>query len=292
MLGSFDDAEEAVQETLLRAWRGRETLERSERFRPWLYKIATNVCLDHVKRRRRRLDGYESIADVTWLQPYPDHLLQMAVAPGAEPGETVVERETVALTFLAVIQVLPPTQRATLILREVLGWSAGDTAELLEISVPAVNSALQRARATLREHLPAAGREAWTAPDASAAERRTLERFMRAHERGDTETALDLIADDIRVTMPPNGLVFDGREAVVPLIERAHSGAEGEWRLIPIAANRQPAAASYLRAPGTDEFRAFKIDVLRVQADGKIAEITTFGSDRFAAFGLSAALAS
>jgi RNA polymerase sigma-70 factor (ECF subfamily) len=286
MLGSFDEAEDAVQETLLRAWRSRKTLEHDDRLRPWLYKIATNVCLDGLKSQRRKVGEGASIADLPWLQPYPDELLDAVVAPDAEPSDMLVARETVELTFLAVIQLLPPTQRAILILREVVGWPATDTAELLEVSVPAVNSGLQRARATLREHLPAARREAWTAPDATAAEREALERFMRAHERGDTETALDLIADDIRVTMPPNGLLFDGRDAVVPLIERAHSGLEGEWRLVPIAANRQPAAASYLREPGDDAFRAFKIDVLRLNHHGKICEITTFGSDRFEVFGL------
>jgi RNA polymerase sigma-70 factor (ECF subfamily) len=220
------------------------------------------------------VDSYESIADVTWLQPYPDRLLDEAV-----------ERETIELTFLAVIQVLPPPQRATLILREMLGWSAQETADLLELSVPAVNSALQRARATLRAHLPASSRELWTSPQATDAERRALEGFIDAHQRGDTAAALALIADDVRVTMPPQGYLFDGRAAVAPLIERAHSGTDGEWRLFPTAANRQPAAASYLRAPGDDTFRAFKLDVLRI-ADGKVAEVTTFGADHFELFGL------
>jgi RNA polymerase sigma-70 factor (TIGR02960 family) len=274
MLGSFDEAEDAVQETLLRAWRARTTLERPENLRAWLYKIATNTCLDVIRSKGRRLDSYQSIADVTWLQPYPDHLL-----------DTLVARETIELTFLAVIQLLPPPQRATLILREVLGWSAKETGELLELSVPAVNSVLQRARATLREHLPSEGRERWTAPEASEAERRALERFIDAHQRGDSEAALALIADDVRVTMPPEGYLFDGRAAVEPLIERAHSGADGEWRLVATAANRQPAAASYLRAPADDAFRAFKLDVLRI-AGGKIAEVTTFGAGRFTTFGL------
>src|ERR671915_2344553 len=117
MLGSFDEAEDAVQETLLRAWRARETLERPEHFRAWLYKIATNTCLDLIKSKDRRLDDFRSIADVPWLQPYPDHLLELAVAPEGEPGDALVARETIELTFLAVIQLLPPPQRATLILR-------------------------------------------------------------------------------------------------------------------------------------------------------------------------------
>jgi RNA polymerase sigma-70 factor (ECF subfamily) len=278
MLGSFDDAEDVVQEALVRAWRARDTLERPENLRAWLYKIATNACLDAIKAKGRRLDSYESIADVPWLQPYPDRLL-----------DELVERETIELTFLAVIQLLPAPQRATLILREMLGWSAQETGELLELSVTAVNSALQRARATLREQLPSERRELWTSPEATEAERLALEGFIDAHQRGDTEAALALIADDVRVTMPPLGARFDGRAAVVPLIERAHSGADGEWRLVPTAANRQPAAASYLRAPGDDTFRAFKLDVLRI-ADGKIAEVTTFGGAHFEAFGLPATL--
>jgi RNA polymerase sigma-70 factor (TIGR02960 family) len=278
MLGSFDEAEDAVQETFLRAWRARATLERPENLRAWLYKIATNTCLDAIRRSGRRLDSYESIADVTWLQPYPDRMLDAAVA-----------RETIELTLLAVIQLLPAPQRATLILREMLGWSAQETAELLELSVPAVNSALQRARATLREHLPSEGREVWTSPEASEAERRALEGFIDAHQRGDTDAALALIADDVRVTMPPQGYLFDGRAAVEPLIERAHSGADGEWRLVPTMANRQPAAASYLRAPADDVFRAFKLDVLRI-AGGKVAEVTTFGGDRLEVFGLPMSL--
>jgi len=285
MLGSFDEAEDAVQETFLRAWRARDDLERPEHLRAWLYRIATNTCLDAIKRKGRRVDGYASMADVPWLQPYPDHVLELAVASAPEPDDVLVARETIELTFLAVIQLLPPPQRAALVLRELLGWSAREAGDLLELSVPAVNSAVQRARATLREHLPTTGRELWSAPEASEAERRALAGFIEAHQSGDTNAALALIADDVRVTMPPNGLLFDGRDAVAPLIERAHSGADGEWRLLPTAANRQPAAASYLRVPGDDTFRAFKLDVLRV-ARGGIAEITTFGSDRFDAFGL------
>ena len=236
MLASFDEAEDAVQETLLRAWRARDTLASVDNLRPWLYRIATNTCLDLIKSRRRQLERLDSLAEVPWLQPYPDQLL-----------DETVERETIELAFLAVIQLLPPAQRAALILREVAGWSANETAELLELSVPAVNSALQRARATLRERLPSEGRELWAVPEASEDERRALEGFIDAHQRGDTEAALELIADDVRVTMPPNELVFDGREAVVPLIERAHSGVEGDWRLVPTG-GQPPAGRGQLPA--------------------------------------------
>ena len=276
MLGSFDEAEDLVQETLLRAWRRRDTLEREERLRAWLYKIATNACLDHIKAKGRRLATLESFRDLPWLQPYPDRLLD----------EELVARETIELTFLAVIQLLPPRQRATLILRDVLEWPADQVAELLEISVPAVNSALQRARATLRDRLPAGRREEWAATEISEAERELLDGFIDAHERGDTELALSLITDDIRVTMPPQPFLFEGRVAIEGLLQQAYGPQrEGDWRLVPTGANRQPAAASYLRAFGDDTYRAFKLDVIRAR-DGRIAEITTFGASLFEAFGL------
>jgi RNA polymerase sigma-70 factor (TIGR02960 family) len=290
MLGSFEEAEDLVQETLLRAWRGRERLERDERFRAWLYKIATNACLDAIKRNGRRVPSLGSFRDVPWLQPYPDRLLAEVAPVEEQPEAAVVGRETIELTFLAVIQLLPPRQRAVLILRDVLEWPASDVAELLEIGVAAVNSALQRARATLREQLPAGRREDWTTPEVSETERALLEGFIDSHERGDTDAALALIADDVRVTMPPHPFLYEGVEAIRTLMAQAFDDPEiGDWRLVPTRANRHPAAASYLRAPGDSEYRAFKLDVLRVE-DGRIAEITTFDATLFDAFGLPPAL--
>jgi RNA polymerase sigma-70 factor (TIGR02960 family) len=295
MVGSFEEAEDLVQETLLRAWRGRDSLERDEWFRAWLYRIATNACLDAIKRDGRRVATLGSFRDIPWLQPYPDRLLdetappaeEPSAPPAEEPDAAVVERETIELTFLAVIQLLPPRQRAALVLSDILGWSAREVGEVLEIGVAAVNSALQRARATLREHLPTGRREEWTAAaSVTERERELLAGFIDTHERGDAEGALALVADDIRITMPPHPYLYEGRDAMVGLLDTAF-GAEGlgEWRLRPIRANRQPAAASWLRRPGDSAFRAFKIDVLRVR-DGRIAEITTFDSTLFAAFGL------
>jgi RNA polymerase sigma-70 factor (TIGR02960 family) len=290
MTGSFEEAEDLVQETLLRAWRNRASLERDEWFRAWLYKIATNACLDAIKRAGRRVPSLGSFRDVPWLQPYPDELLEQAAPPGEEPDAAVVGRETIELTFLAVIQLLPPRQRAVLILRDVLDWSAEETAKLLEIGIAAVNSALQRARATLRQHLPTGRREDWTAPAVSEAERRLLDAFIDTHERGDAARALELISDDIRVTMPPHPFLYEGRDAIAPLMASAYdTPTMGEWRLVPIRANRMPAAASYLRAPGDTTFRAFKIDVLRIEDDA-IAEITTFDATLFEAFGLAPTL--
>ncbi|HEX6022593.1 MAG TPA: RNA polymerase subunit sigma-70 [Solirubrobacter sp.] len=285
MMGSFEEAEDLVQETLLRAWRNRGELEQDRYLRAWLYKIATNACLDAIKSKKRRVPSLSSFGDVPWLTPYPDVLLPAE----DEPDAALFARETIELTFLAVIQLLPPRQRAVLVLRDVLDWPAKEVAELLEIGVAAVNSALQRARDTLQRHLPAGRREEWVSPEASIAERELLQRFIDSHERGDTEAALAAIADDIRVTMPPHPMVFEGREAILSLLDRAFGPDGGQWRLLPTRANRMPAAASYWLKPGDDTFRAFKLDVLHVR-DGKIAEITTFGSALFETFGLPATL--
>ena len=286
MLASFDEAEDAVQETMLRAWRGREGFDGDSLFRAWLYRIATNVCIDVLRRRSRHLAAVHSFAEVPWLQPYPDRLLDEVAPSDDQPDVVAVDRETIELTFLAAMQVLPPRQRAVLILRDVLGWPAADTAALLETSVAAANSALQRARATMGAHLPAR-RSEWSAGETSAGKRALLERFIDAHQRCDVAAAVAIASQDIRVTMPPAPYRFEGLAMVIGLLERgfAEDKRDGDWRLVPTSANRMPTAASYLRRPGDTEFRAFKLDVLRIEGD-KIAEITTFGYARFADFGL------
>jgi RNA polymerase sigma-70 factor (TIGR02960 family) len=279
MLGSFEEAEDQVQETLLRAWRSRDSFAGGPGLRAWLYNIATNACLDALRSRARK--PVQSFADLPWLQPYPDRLLDEMAPSEDEPDAVVVARETIELAYIALIQLLPARQRAVLILRDVLGWPAKETAELLETSVASVNSALQRARATIDEAQP--DRAARPAP-LSEDERALLAGFIDAHERADAEAAVALMREDIRITMPPHPFLYDGIEAIRPLLGpglREH----GEWRLVQTAANRMPAAASYLRAPGDTDFRAFKVDVLRV-AGGKIAEITTFDATLFEAFGL------
>jgi RNA polymerase sigma-70 factor (ECF subfamily) len=283
MLASFDDAEDAVQETLLRAWRGRDGYDGRTYFRAWLYRIATNVCLDAARRHARR--QATSPGEMVWLQPYPDQLLDEIAPPTEQPDAVVVDRETIELAFLVALQSLPARQRAALIARDVLGWSASDTATLLETSVAAANSALQRARATMQQRLPAR-RTAWSAARPTAEEREVLDRFIDAHERCDTAAAIAIAAEDLRVSMPPDQMAFDGLAACIPLLERAFGpDRDGDWRLVPTSANRLPAAASYLRRPGDTVFRAFKLDVLRIN-DGAIAEITTFGYSRFPAFNL------
>jgi RNA polymerase sigma-70 factor (TIGR02960 family) len=282
MLASFDEAEDAVQETFLNAWRGRSGFQGGAQFRAWLYRIATNVCLDMLRRSSRRTAGMASMAEVAWLQPYPDVLLDQAAPSGEQPEAVAIERETISLAFLAALQVLPPRQRAALIARDVLGWPASETAAALGISVAAANSALQRARARLQSHLPAR-RADWSAGQPSVAERDLLEQFIAAHERLDAEAAMALASRDLRITMPPWPGIFDGPQAIMPLM--ADAAAMGQWRVLPAAANRMPAAAGYLRRPGDTVFRAFKLDVMRIEA-GTIAEITVFNADLFPAFGL------
>jgi RNA polymerase sigma-70 factor (ECF subfamily) len=288
MVGSFDDAEDMVQEAILRAWRRRTTFEGRSTFRAWLYRIATNVCLDHLGRHPRQPSARAGGGppEVTWLQPFPDRLLDPAVPSEEEPDAAVVSKETVELAFLVALQHLPPRQRAVLVLRDVVGWPASDTATALEMSVASVKSALQRARATLRRHLPEARHE-WQAPQATADEQALLQRFVEANERADLVALAEMVREDAWQTMPPDPIWFNGRAAMLAMWAAAMTGPEamGEWRLLPTFANRQPAAANYVRAPGDTMYRASNLDVLRIE-DGRIAEITTFSPELFAAFGL------
>ncbi|MFI7587168.1 RNA polymerase subunit sigma-70 [Spongisporangium articulatum] len=292
MLASFDEAEDAVQETFLRAWRSEDRLTVGAA-RAWLYRIATNVCLDQLRRRSRQATQVEdphSMAEIPQLQPYPDRLLDELAAPPEQPDEVAVRRETIELAFLAAVQALPAKQRATFLVRDLLGWSAAETADALGTSVAAANSALQRARATMQAKLPAR-RADWATPPAGEEERELLARFIEASERGDYELAVSISAENIRVTMPPYPMVYDGLAAIDPLLRRMMvEKSDGDWRLVPTSANRMPAAANYLRRPGDTQFRAFKVDLLRTEGD-KIVEITTFGPELFARFGLPEILA-
>ncbi|HEX6653975.1 MAG TPA: RNA polymerase subunit sigma-70 [Thermoleophilaceae bacterium] len=283
MLGNLEESEDMVQETMLRAWRRRATFEGRASLRAWLYRIATNACLDALRRSPRRAGEHRSIP---WLQPIPDELLEEAAASDAQPDAAVVARETIELAFLVAIQHLPPRQRAALILRDVLGWSARETASLLETSVASANSALQRARATLHEQLPAERAEWASAAAASEEERALLQRYMDAHERADSEAVIEMLHEQVRFTMPPEPTLYDGRDAVAEFFRDAFGpGAPGDFRLVPTRANRQLAAANYVRRPGDRHFRAVSLDVLRFQ-DGRLAEITTFEPRLFPAFGL------
>jgi RNA polymerase sigma-70 factor (ECF subfamily) len=276
MLGSFTDAEDMVQETFLRAWRRRETYAGRSTFRAWLYRIATNVCLDHLERHPRRPGRDGGVGEVTWLQPFPDQLLDQVAPPDAEPDAAIVARETIELAFLVAVQHLPPRQRAVLMLRDVLGWSAAESAAVLEASVASVNSALQRARATLREHLPQQ-RSEWSPAGPSDEERSVLQRFMDACERADMPALASLMREDAVFSMPPEPTVVRGRDGIVESWAPALIGpsALGEFLLVPVWLNRQPAAANYVRRPGDTEFRAVAVDVLRLE-DGLITNIVSF----------------
>jgi RNA polymerase sigma-70 factor, ECF subfamily len=300
MLGSFEDSEDLVQETFLRAWRGRASFGSDGRFsfRAWLYRIATNACLDVLRRRPKRVLPSEVVeaadpaeppappTDLPWLQPYPDRLLEPVASPEEEPGALVVARETIELAFLAAIQHLPPRQRAVLILRDVVGWSAKETASLLETSVAAVNSALQRARATLRDHLGERRTEWAPSSGPTEEERELLRQYVESHERGDVDALAELLREDALLTMPPLPAWYMGREAILIATAKGFDPEFGHLRSIVAGANLQPAAAHYLRAPGETEHRPLALDVLRVEG-GQIAEITSFVSaELFPAFGL------
>jgi RNA polymerase sigma-70 factor, ECF subfamily len=308
MLGSLQDSEDAVQDTFLRAWRSREsfTYRGPSSFRAWLYRVATNACLDLLQKRPRKPFPWQvgslepppsgsllpPDGDLAWLQPYPDRLLE-GIAPDEEqPEAQVLARETIELAFIVAIQLLPPTQRAVLILRDVLGWSAKETAVLLETTVAAANSALQRARATLKPHLPERRLESPSEPTGD--ERALVGRYMDAHERRDFAALAGLLREDARLTMPPTPSWFEGREAIVGLFAswlRPQSPAYvGEVRRVPVGANGQPGSAGYLRRPGDSAYRPLGLEFIRIES-GQVAELTMFVSpDLFPAFALPQSL--
>ena len=294
MLGNLEDAEDLVQETFLRAWRNRTGFEGRSTYRAWLYRIATNACLDTIKRNKRRVkvaddpstaDRRPSYDEVPWLQPFPDQLLTAAES-ASEPDAVVVAKETIELAFLAAIQHLPPRPRAVLIMRDVLGWTAAETAEALDGSVAAVNSALQRARARLKT-LGRPGRLEWAPLQPPTDDERLLvQRYMDAHARADAAAVIALLGDAVRFSMPPQEIRFEGRAAVAAFF-RDLFGPEnpGDWRLVATHANGQLAAANYVRAWGESEYRATTLDVFNIERS-VLVEITTFGPDLFPAFGL------
>ena len=298
MLGSFDEAEDHVQEVFLRVWRSRERFQGQSSPRTWLYRVATNVCLDTLRRDARRsgpapssapAGPQRSIAAMPWMQPYPDSLLDELAADQPGPEAVAVSRETISLAFLAAIQLLPPRQRAVLILRDVVGWPAAEVAELLDTSVPAVNSALQRARTTLRDQWPD-GRLDW-APTAEpdSEQRRLLQRFIAAHEQADPEALIALLHHNVRLAISPQVGEWNGQQEVGDAL-RDGMNSLGQWRLLPIMANGQPGAAGYLRRPGQTAYFPFVLTVLRTE-DGRLTDIAAFEQpSMFTAFGLPANL--
>jgi RNA polymerase sigma-70 factor (ECF subfamily) len=285
LLGSLHDAEDALQETSLRAWRSLARFEPRGPFRAWLYRIATNVCLTGIERRARAPEALDpDEADVvSYIQPYPDRLLDTDLA--------VEERESVGLAFVSVMQLLPPRQRAVLVLREVLGWSAKEVADLLGDSVASVNSALQRAREKL-ERERAAGRLARDhAPASPGSEARLMRRFVAAWEAVDVDAIVTLLADDAVMTMPPEPMRLAGTKAIGEFFRTVPAaGALERIRLLPARANGQPALAAYMEDEA-GSFQAYGVMVFALDGD-QIASITGFAGypELFPELGLPVAL--
>ena len=291
MLGSVE-AEDAVQETFVRAWRAYDRFEGRAALRTWLYRNATNVCLDMLESRKRRArpmdlgPAGEPIAEnlrtpeVPWIEPMPDS----SVVPGGDPAEVVAARESVRLAFVAALQHLPPRQRAVLILCEVLRWKASEVAELLETSVASVNSALQRARSTLASANVAAST---TAPSVDAADAELLERYVDAFQRYDMHALTELVHEDATQSMPPFDLWLAGRDDIFTWWYGPGIGCSGS-RVIPVeSANGAPAFGQYKPSETGDGYDPWALQVLEVE-DGKVVELTFFlDTDKhFPRFGL------
>jgi RNA polymerase sigma-70 factor (ECF subfamily) len=298
MLGSFQDAEDALQDTLLAAWQGIGGFEGRASIRTWLYRIATNRCLNALRAANRRpakewdLPGVEPpeptrLGEVVWLEPYPDSLLEGAVNVPLGPEARYEQTEAISLAFVTALQVLPARQRAVLILREVLGYRANEVADMLESTVESVTSALKRARASLQRHLPPTGeREPAPAPD-SPAEQALVAKFVRAYEAGDIDALLALLTADVLVSMPPIPLEYQGLDVVA----RFYAGLIGQGRtydFVLTRANGQPALGTYIRA-ATGIRHGAGLLVLTLTGD-RIGAITRFDNGTLPPFGLPRSL--
>jgi RNA polymerase sigma-70 factor (ECF subfamily) len=270
------DAEDALQESLLGAWRGLAGFEGRSSLRAWLYRVSTNACLRLIARRPRRMRSWdhgppwrqtddlgEPVAGPVWLEPWPDE---------DDPAATYQRRESVELAFVAALQHLPGTQRAVLILREVLEFSAAEVAGILDTTPAAVNSALQRARKAVEERVPPATQQAELDALGPDGQRQLLDALVAAWERADVAALLELLAEDARFTMPPLPAWFLGREDVGRFLERMLATP---WRLVPVRANGQLAVACYQGEPDGDRFRLGAINVLSLRA-GRIVELAGF----------------
>jgi RNA polymerase sigma-70 factor (TIGR02960 family) len=294
ILGSLQDAEDQLQETLLAAWRGLEGFEGRASFRNWLYRIATNRCLNALRARSRRPQEASRMVDPpeptrrvepTWLEPYPDFLLEGLADTAPGPDARYETRESVGLAFVAALQHLPPRQRAALVLRDVIGFRSAEVAEMLESSEASVKAALQRARATLDDRMPAGGRDQAPLPE-SARERELIGRFVAAVERGDYDDLVSMLTDDAWVTMPPEPYEYQGREAIARFLKDRQVRRGASLRLVPIRANGQPAFACYLPDAHAAIARAYGMMVLTLEGD-HISAITWFAERSLVAhFGL------
>ncbi|MGW7482062.1 RNA polymerase subunit sigma-70 [Nonomuraea muscovyensis] len=292
MLANYEDAQDMTQETFLRAWNKRESFKGHAALRTWLYRIATNACLDFLEKRNDRTPVPSELpgsgSEMLYLQPYPDWMLP------EDPQDSVVARETIELAFIVAVQHLPPRQRAAFILRDVLGWRASTAADALQLTVASVTSALQRARVTMREQLPDR-RLDWRSPathELSDDERDLVKSYIDAHERNDIDGLMSLLRDDLRFAMlpDPGNLVVTAKDAVDGWVSSGlFQHGYDDWRCIATTVNRMPAAVLYLRAPDDPEYRLFTIAVLHI-VDGKIAELTGFDATDKPWLGLPATL--
>jgi RNA polymerase sigma-70 factor (TIGR02960 family) len=300
MLGSFQDAEDALQDTLLAAWQGLEGFAGRASIRTWLYRIATNRCLNARRSARRRparewdMAAVEPpeptrLGEVVWLEPYPDALLEGAIDLPLGAEARYEQTESISLAFVTALQALPPRQLAVLILRDVLGFHASEVADMLDSTVEAVNGALKRARASLQRRRPPTGeREAAPTPD-SISERALVAAFVRAYEAGDVDALVALLTDDVFVSMPPIPLEYQGRDVVVRLFAGIfRSGRRVD--LVPTRANGQPAFGAYLRA-STGIRHGSGLFVLTLAGD-RICAFTRFDSSVLPWFGLPRSLPS
>ncbi len=302
MLGSLQDAEEATQEALVRAWQRFHDLKANDATKPWLYRIATNVCLDFVKKkkRRRRLLPFMTSPpsdpaapwgspahENVWLEPMPDTLLDAPEDDERRPDARISLRESVGLAFVAALQLLTPKQRAALLLVDVIGWSPDQTAELLGITVAATNSLLQRARQRTRERSPAEQQS--QQPAISASDDDLLRRYISTWESRDLEGLVALLAEDAVLSMPPQPEWYAGRAAIRQFLSRMAADQQRRYRSVATRANGSPAAAVYVSIAG-GPYEATAINVLSLRS-GQIARLTRFTSPRFfEPFGLPARL--
>jgi RNA polymerase sigma-70 factor (TIGR02960 family) len=295
IVGSPQDAEDLLQETLLAAWRGLERYEGRASLRAWLYRIATNRCLNALRAKTRRPREVNPMlkppeptrrTEPVWLEPYPDVLLEGIVDSTPGPEARYEASEAVGLAFLSALQHLPPRQRAVLVLRDVLGFRATEVADMLDSTDAAVKGALQRARATLRERLPAGDREKAPLPK-SARERELVGRFALAVETGDVEAVVSLLTDDAWLTMPPQPYEYQGHAAIAAFLEdRANARGGRALRLVPTRANGQPAFGCYLPDTHAAIAHSYGLLVLTIERD-RISAITWFGDNSvFPHFGL------
>jgi RNA polymerase sigma-70 factor, ECF subfamily len=285
MLGSVHDADDALQDALLRAWRGLPRFDGRSPARPWLYKIATNTSLDTIAKRPKRVlpleyapaaDMHaglgEPVAEPVWIEPYPDTALEDGFAA---PDARYELRESVELAFVAAVQHLPATQRAVLLLREVLGFSAREVAEALETTVAAVNSLLQRARKTVEDKLPERSQQATLRALGDERLNGIVRGYMEAMERGDVETVVDMLVEDATWSMPPLAAWFHGEDAIRTFLIRGPLSGEWRWRHLAASASGQAAVGSYSWNPATERYEAFALDMLTLRGD-RIAAITSF----------------